>query len=147
MELRGVLFRSGRIAAVSDKGVILEEESVEVGIACKAARTVERRQIGAHLFLRQRRIVRRQPAVCKEGVIGVQRAHIVGIDRQSGEAVRRPAARQIGKIARQQVGVRTQQAVKLARSRRSEEEHTSELQSLMRTSYAVFCLKKKKKQP
>src|SRR3546814_2439655 len=27
------------------------------------------------------------------------------------------------------------------------EEHTSELQSLMRTSYAVFCLKKKKKTP
>src|SRR3546814_3204441 len=26
------------------------------------------------------------------------------------------------------------------------EEHTSELQSLMRTSYAVFCLKKKKNQ-
>src|SRR3546814_17883125 len=32
-------------------------------------------------------------------------------------------------------------AVQQARS----EEHTSELQSLMRTSYAVFCLKKKKK--
>src|SRR3546814_1286238 len=36
------------------------------------------------------------------------------------------------------------------RLRRSEirrsEEHTSELQSLMRISYAVFCLKKKKKQ-
>src|SRR3546814_7503884 len=29
---------------------------------------------------------------------------------------------------------------------RRSEEHTSELQSLMRTSYAVFCLKKKKKQ-
>src|SRR3546814_7164168 len=27
------------------------------------------------------------------------------------------------------------------------EEHTSELQSLMRTSYAVFCLKKNKKHP
>src|SRR3546814_8430166 len=27
------------------------------------------------------------------------------------------------------------------------EEHTSELQSLMRISYAVFCLKKKKKRP
>src|SRR3546814_3633144 len=27
------------------------------------------------------------------------------------------------------------------------EEHTSELQSLMRTSYAVFCLKKKTPQP
>src|SRR3546814_8448671 len=32
----------------------------------------------------------------------------------------------------------------LARHQRSEE-HTSELQSLMRSSYAVFCLKKKKK--
>src|SRR3546814_7513395 len=32
----------------------------------------------------------------------------------------------------------------LRRSTRSEE-HTSELQSLMRISYAVFCLKKKKK--
>src|SRR3546814_4362721 len=31
------------------------------------------------------------------------------------------------------------------RSSRRSEEHTSELQSLMRISYAVFCLKKKKK--
>src|SRR3546814_6983129 len=31
------------------------------------------------------------------------------------------------------------------RTRGRSEEHTSELQSLMRTSYAVFCLKKKKK--
>src|SRR3546814_9259734 len=31
-----------------------------------------------------------------------------------------------------------------ARSKTRSEEHTSELQSLMRTSYAVFCLKKKK---
>src|SRR3546814_8888148 len=36
-------------------------------------------------------------------------------------------------------------AVLLATLARSEE-HTSELQSLMRISYAVFCLKKKKKQ-
>src|SRR3546814_685308 len=35
-------------------------------------------------------------------------------------------------------------AVQLAHAQRSEE-HTSELQSLMRISYAVFCLKKKKK--
>src|SRR3546814_9899530 len=33
-----------------------------------------------------------------------------------------------------------------ARGGRRSEEHTSELQSLMRISYAVFCLKKKKKQ-
>src|SRR3546814_3057408 len=32
-----------------------------------------------------------------------------------------------------------------ARCRTRSEEHTSELQSLMRISYAVFCLKKKKK--
>src|SRR3546814_10636816 len=32
------------------------------------------------------------------------------------------------------------------RARGRSEEHTSELQSLMRISYAVFCLKKKKKQ-
>src|SRR3546814_1661384 len=31
-----------------------------------------------------------------------------------------------------------------ARATRRSEEHTSELQSLMRISYAVFCLKKKK---
>src|SRR3546814_4741418 len=31
-----------------------------------------------------------------------------------------------------------------ARGRRRSEEHTSELQSLMRISYAVFCLKKKR---
>src|SRR3546814_1065073 len=40
--------------------------------------------------------------------------------------------------------IRTSQPF-LSADRRSEE-HTSELQSLMRSSYAVFCLKKKKKQ-
>src|SRR3546814_2262358 len=34
--------------------------------------------------------------------------------------------------------------VHLARREERSEEHTSELQSLMRISYAVFCLKKKK---
>src|SRR3546814_1056968 len=37
----------------------------------------------------------------------------------------------------------SQQRAQLPRMQRSEE-HTSELQSLMRISYAVFCLKKKK---
>src|SRR3546814_3608003 len=40
--------------------------------------------------------------------------------------------------------VRNIQAIMTAQTTRSEE-HTSELQSLMRISYAVFCLKKKKK--
>src|SRR3546814_9311638 len=34
----------------------------------------------------------------------------------------------------------------MTRAERRSEEHTSELQSLMRISYAVFCLKKKKEQ-
>src|SRR3546814_6861656 len=38
---------------------------------------------------------------------------------------------------------RQRACVKIARDERSEE-HTSELQSLMRISYAVFCLKQKK---
>src|SRR3546814_9677789 len=41
---------------------------------------------------------------------------------------------------RDRAGVRT-----AAAERRRSEEHTSELQSLMRISYAVFCLKKKNK--
>src|SRR3546814_5167744 len=41
------------------------------------------------------------------------------------------------------VGVTSHNETSSARMRRSEE-HTSELQSLMRISYAVFCLKKKK---
>src|SRR3546814_7355343 len=41
---------------------------------------------------------------------------------------------------RWQVSVKRALATRLSRS----EEHTSELQSLMRISYAVFCLKKKK---
>src|SRR3546814_6400728 len=39
--------------------------------------------------------------------------------------------------------LRKRMKITVAESRRSEE-HTSELQSLMRISYAVFCLKKKK---
>src|SRR3546814_2164430 len=40
--------------------------------------------------------------------------------------------------------VRSGAGVQAARRPRRSEEHTSELQSLMRISYAVFCLKKKK---
>src|SRR3546814_6875391 len=40
--------------------------------------------------------------------------------------------------------VRMQLLSSLLRTRSRSEEHTSELQSLMRISYAVFCLKKKK---
>src|SRR3546814_6134339 len=71
------------------------------------------------------------------------RQHIV-IGRQAGEAGG-DIGRQVGKVGRQG-GARG--AVRLGEHHveadRRSEEHTSELQSLMRNSYAVFCLKKKK---
>src|SRR3546814_4947651 len=60
----------------------------------------------------------------------------------SGLTVREAAARlKIGKTALYKALEATEKNTKSQRSRRSEE-HTSELQSLMRISYAVFCLKK-----
>src|SRR3546814_3072866 len=55
---------------------------------------------------------------------------------------------QIGQLQSQVVGLDnriTSESAATAKQLRSEE-HTSELQSLMRISYAVFCLKKKKAQ-
>src|SRR3546814_1304714 len=58
-----------------------------------------------------------------------------------GRRKKRAALRQAqGKRKRE--GVRPKGSRRPSRATRSEE-HTSELQSLMRTSYAVFCLKKK----
>src|SRR3546814_9826902 len=48
-------------------------------------------------------------------------------------------------LALPEVRKRAQQATPADSSGGRSEEHTSELQSLMRISYAVFCLKKKKK--
>src|SRR3546814_1363412 len=58
---------------------------------------------------------------------------------------RRPAARQNGREQKYRCherGTETGAAVFQSRGQRRSEEHTSELQSLMRISYAVFCLKK-----
>src|SRR3546814_1661504 len=58
----------------------------------------------------------------------------------------------VGNLAQGQVGGRQGDADDVVRQHHHHlaagrsEEHTSELQSLMRISYAVFCLKKKKKQ-
>src|SRR3546814_1479222 len=49
------------------------------------------------------------------------------------------------KMARQGVNYLTLEAAEVIDAGTRSEEHTSELQSLMRISYAVFCLKKKKK--
>src|SRR3546814_2304819 len=57
----------------------------------------------------------------------------------AGQRIIEAAGDEVGWKARCDAGVRTRGH----RATRSEE-HTSELQSLMRISYAVFCLKKKK---
>src|SRR3546814_1533988 len=73
-------------------------------------------------------------------------------DRRDRRRERRSAAPDRGgQAGRRLVSVVFQPSsipVRVERSRdthRRSEEHTSELQSLMRISYAVFCLKKKKK--
>src|SRR3546814_1387218 len=50
----------------------------------------------------------------------------------------------IGPIPGRDSGTDQDEATNTARMIERSEEHTSELQSLMRISYAVFCLKKKK---
>src|SRR3546814_3164476 len=52
-------------------------------------------------------------------------------------------AAELGPVARLAVPVAELDAQRSLGFRRRSEEHTSELQSLMRISYAVFCLKKK----
>src|SRR3546814_7584616 len=64
------------------------------------------------------------------------------LDVAAHAAHRRPVvAEAAGKLGQHRVVVdRAEDAVQIVRR---SEEHTSELQSLMRISYAVFCLKKK----
>src|SRR3546814_6714589 len=64
-----------------------------------------------------------------------RRRSLRAAEAQGHHPVRRPLLRHVG-------GQPPRPAAFLRRGRRSEE-HTSELQSLMRISYAVFCLKKK----
>src|SRR3546814_4390314 len=72
----------------------------------------------------------------EQGALGDQRPRCYLGRRRLAET------RRDRKVARGQVG--QDDRLDFARALRSEE-HTSELQSLMRISYAVFCLKKKKK--
>src|SRR3546814_10362655 len=98
----------------------------------------------------------------RSGVVGAQqyrhqqREHLRGLPqsrRQAGEA-EGPCDRRIGHRIGTGVGrqgarhmrpaAREDETVdELRPARMRSEEHTSELQSLMRISYAVFCLKKK----
>src|SRR3546814_7946327 len=63
------------------------------------------------------------------------------IENLAGQLV---AARKQAFFAREVAGLATFSLTRLLPRLVRSEEHTSELQSLMRISYAVFCLKKKK---
>src|SRR3546814_2313063 len=65
--------------------------------------------------------------------------------RRGQQDLRRPRALARLAVARRVAGARLDADVEPHFLDRRSEEHTSELQSLMRISYAVFCLKKKKK--
>src|SRR3546814_1887674 len=67
--------------------------------------------------------------------------------RSSSELIAQPDQRLAGHVRVGGFGVERVDAERGDRPQPAErsEEHTSELQSLMRISYAVFCLKKKKK--
>src|SRR3546814_4867064 len=62
-----------------------------------------------------------------------RRSALRSLGRQGQDGVRHPRLR-----------VRSRGSARPRSAKRRSEEHTSELQSLMRISYAVFCLKKKK---
>src|SRR3546814_6823933 len=72
-------------------------------------------------------------------LVGVRAVHqpVDGV-HQVGVAADRGLAQRHGRRVQEAVGEGVGEEVR-------SEEHTSELQSLMRISYAVFCLKKKKK--
>src|SRR3546814_2233933 len=91
--------------------------------------------------------------VAAGGAIGTRRDRDGHLSGQSRGRARRTADRQRagceGDAARPQRDRQRQARTRNLRRRcemRRSEEHTSELQSLMRISYAVFCLKKKNKQ-
>src|SRR3546814_8852431 len=83
---------------------------------------------------------RRRDVVQRDVIAAAQIDHCVSVSVVMGEGSQ---TRGIGHAARQ--SGRGEHDLVDALLERSEE-HTSELQSLMRISYAVFCLKKKKKQ-
>src|SRR3546814_1085347 len=87
------------------------------------------------------------PRLFRRGDLTRDARHRLGIDPE-GRFAHQDFARQLEKDAfeaGQRHGTwRNDKAGKCEGARTRSEEHTSELQSLMRISYAVFCLKKKK---
>src|SRR3546814_2231937 len=94
-----------------------------------------------HLFP-TRRASDHPPSIRVKGRIVICSGGLVGLPQALNSCPRAPSRlTQLGQVRRSPVSF-TGSCVLIAMRCRSEE-HTSDLQSLMRISYAVFCLKKK----
>src|SRR3546814_3647852 len=93
-------------------------------------------------------LVARGPDVHHLGAAKLEQDVVLGIEMIGGDRARRRNEEEA--LRRQhRAGARFDHRLQLAEQAEQQvairsEEHTSELQSLMRISYAVFCLKKKK---
>src|SRR3546814_7017780 len=86
------------------------------------------------------------PPACSRGGDGSARAAERQGNRKLPEGPAGSAENSQGVRVCRQPGTRGHDEAQSQRHGRRSEEHTSELQSLMRISYAVFCLKKTNKQ-
>src|SRR3546814_7109512 len=102
-------------------------------------------RIGREVIMEHEILIRQaiEPVDHLLGFLGAQRAGRDGLRLAAGEQRRAMRARQEVGFGLDRTNLRRRAAVDALAVLRSEE-HTSELQSLMRISYAVFCLKKKK---
>src|SRR3546814_2944047 len=105
-----------------------------------------------HLDLRRHLPLRPVPATVRRHLLAQQGLfdRLDMVVHESADALDQIlCARAVGKVHRgvswavRQILHRHCEEPKAAKQSSSSEEHTSELQSLMRSSYAVFCLKKK----
>src|SRR3546814_6182621 len=106
-------------------------------------------RVQRQLRRRQRLVLRRRPLglrrSARRGAAGQFQRYVahMALTIEHGQLQRQRAAEVGRQHAIERVGERIDMHPRRQRPTRSEE-HTSELQSLMRNSYAVLCLKKKK---
>src|SRR3546814_1747884 len=86
-----------------------------------------------------------RPKVGSCGTRARPRAALMSCDSTPNTRISRMPMRKVGSEMPTRERVRKTWGRKPRRFKPRSEEHTSELQSLMRISYAVFCLKKKKR--
>src|SRR3546814_6583256 len=105
------------------------------------------------LGMQRCRFAKRQAAPARNLCDRKARVGAADIDRDDGRAhdsplrgPTPPLPQSVAAVAaaQQRIAMRAGAALARARPSNRSEEHTSELQSLMRISYAVFCLQKKK---